>query len=216
MSSKVAPPSDLRRASRVRAPGFTAEASIYPSYGELATTRAVPRQGSSLGRGGHLSDHEPALALVFRAEQKRIRAAIGSRAVAIEHVDSSAIPGLWGRREVDVLVGVRTADSIQASARRLSRLGYATDARPSPQSDDWRLMSRRGAIPVEVLIVEHGGRLWSRHLWLREYLRRDPRKALAYGRLKLEWAARHGAGTKSYKEAKRRFWATVEEDQTGS
>ena len=61
---------------------------------------------------------------LFTAEQRQIAAALASTAVAIEHVGSSAIPGLAGRREIDILVGVRPGADIDAAVQRLSGLGY--------------------------------------------------------------------------------------------
>ena len=70
-------------------------------------------------------------------------------------------------------------------------------------------MSRSDPIPFELLMMEHLTPLWRRHLRLRDYLRRDPARAVAYGRLKADWAAKYGSGTEGYKEAKRRFWASL-------
>lgn len=190
-------------------PGFTAEHSVY-------------RSGRGYRRGGPALEPQPqpaAAALqrydvrwsrIFAAERQRIEAALGPLAAAVEHVGSSAVPGLWGRAEIDVLVGVRTAADVDPGTRLLGHLGYVTEDRAAPGSEPWSLLSRSGRIPFELLLVVYGGPLWRRHLWLREYLRRDPARALDYGRLKSAWAARYGAGTPGYKEAKRRFWAAVE------
>lgn len=193
-----------------RTPGFTADASIYESGRAYRTTGRALQPGSRLLRADQpLVDYDRRWPLVFQAERRRIGAALGNKAVAIEHVGSSSVPGLRGRPEVDILLGLRSTDDIKESARFMAGLGYVTNARGS--SDGWYLMSKSGPISFEVLIVEHLGPLWRRHLWFRDYLRSDPTKALTYGRLKSEWAARYGVGTEAYKEAKRRFWISVAE-----
>lgn len=195
--------------SEARAPGFTAEASAYRSPRDYPARRASPPGGQSSRGGRLLSGYDPRWPLLFQAEQRRIRAALGTRAIAIEHVGSSSVPGLGGRPEIDILVGVSSADDIEQSARLLKGLGYVTEAHAPPPSEGWCLMSRPGPTPFELLLVKYRSSLWRRHLWLRDYLRRDPARALAYGRSKAEWAAKYGSGTDGYKEAKRRFWAAV-------
>lgn len=193
-----------------RMPGFQAEAAVYRSG-----RRYRPSEGARQPEGQlrpdrlMLTDYDPRWPLLFRLERQRMRACLGGRAVSIEHVGSSSVPYLEGRPEIDILVGARTADDVERCADSLAGLGYVTTARPLSPSDGWRLMAKPDPIPFEVLIVRHLSPLWRRHLALRDYLRRDPAKALAYGRLKAEWAARYGADTEAYKEAKRRFWASV-------
>lgn len=202
--------SDPGLGSRARTPGFVAESSLYQSRRAYRAVRGARPLGTELWPDGYrLSDYDPRWPLLFQAEQQRIRDALGDRAIAIEHVGSSSVPGLGGRPEIDILLGVGSTRDIEESARLLRRLGYVTEVPASSPADGWCLMARPGAIPVELLIAAHLSPLWRRHLRLRDYLRRDPAKALAYGRLKAEWAAKYGSGTEGYKEAKRRYWASV-------
>lgn len=194
-------------------PGFTAGSSVYASQRRyqrrqpLSAARQPPPQRSDC----QLRGYDPRWPRIFAAERQRIRAALGSLAIAAEHVGSSSIPGLWGRPEIDILVGVVGGADVDASTHLLKALGYMTHDRAPAESEPWSLLSKPGQIPFELLVVEHLGPLWNRHLWLRDYLRRDPARALAYGRLKSRWAARYGAGTPGYTQAKRRFWATVQD-----
>jgi GrpB-like predicted nucleotidyltransferase (UPF0157 family) len=189
-------------------PGFTAGHSVYasrrsyrPPGGSAAPSRPVE---------GGLRGYDPRWPRIFAAERRRVVAALGPAARAVEHVGSSSVPGLSGRAEIDILVGVGDAGDVRASADRLASIGYRTLACSPPESEPYRLLTRHGSIPFELLVVEHGSALWRRHLGLRDHLRADPERARAYGRLKSRWAARHGADTAGYKEAKRRFWAAVE------
>lgn len=191
-------------------PGFTAGLSVYTSqsgyHAVQPPTAARPVQPPQ-GPGRQLGGYDPHWPRLFVAEQRRIQAALGSLAIAVEHVGSSSIPGMWGRPEIDILIGVTDVD---ASTRLLtSLLGYLPEDRSTPGSEPWSLISKSGQISFELLVVEHLGPLWTRHLGLRDYLRRDPGRAQAYGRLKSRWAAEYGPDTPGYKAAKRRFWAAV-------
>jgi GrpB-like predicted nucleotidyltransferase (UPF0157 family) len=176
-------------------------------YQLLRTAAAAQRPPSP--SDGRLQGYDPRWPRVFAAEQRRIRAALGSLAAAVEHVGSSSVPGLWGRPEIDILVGVADSADVDASTRLLTRLGYLVHDRAARQSDSWRVLVRPAQVPFELLVVEHRSPLWNRMVYLRDYLR-DPARALTYVRLKARWAAQHGAGTPGYQQAKREFWANVE------
>lgn len=51
-------------------------------------------------------DYDPAWPGMFAQERARLQAALGSRAIAIEHVGSTAVPGLAAKPIIDLLVGV--------------------------------------------------------------------------------------------------------------
>lgn len=172
--------------------------------GPRAPQRSEPPSADRTLRG-----YDPRWPRIFDAERRRIRATLGARARGVEHVGSSSVPGLKGRQEIDVLVGVADAAEVDASTRLLANLGYVTQARSPRDSEPYSLLIRPGRIPFELLVVEHLGPLWTRHVWLRDYLRRDPARALEYARQKSRWAARYGSDTAGYKDAKRRFWAAV-------
>jgi GrpB-like predicted nucleotidyltransferase (UPF0157 family) len=56
-----------------------------------------------------LVDYDPAWPRQFAREAERVRAALGERALRIEHVGSTAVPGLAAKPIIDVLLVV--ADS---------------------------------------------------------------------------------------------------------
>jgi GrpB-like predicted nucleotidyltransferase (UPF0157 family) len=189
--------------SNTRHPGFTAHLSDYASRPRYRCVAQAERPGPSLRA------YDARWPRIFASERLRIQAALGSLAIAVEHVGSSSVPGLWGRPEIDILVGVADGADVDESTRRLASAGYVTQDRAEPGSEPWSLLAKRGPTLFELLVLEHGGALWSRHLGLRDHLRADPVRALEYGRLKSRWAARYGVDTPGYKQAKRRFWASV-------
>jgi GrpB-like predicted nucleotidyltransferase (UPF0157 family) len=198
-------------------PGFTAAASEYRSLrryrpvGPPSTAGQPPSPRSA----GDLHGYDPRWPRIFVAEQRRIRTALGALAIAVEHIGSSSVPGLSGRAEIDVLVGVADGPDVDASTHLLTGIGYRVHDRAPPESDPWSLLLRAAPIPFELLVVEHRSPLWNRTVRSRDYLRQDPARALAYGRLKSRWAARHEAGTAGYQEAKRRFWDAVNDPAAG-
>lgn len=191
-------------------PGFTAGSSVYPSArGYQLQSAPAARRPPPRCSAAQLQGYDPRWPRLFAAEQRRIRATLGSLALAVQHVGSSSIPGLWGRPEIDILVGVADGADVDASTRLLTGLGYLVHDRAAAPSDPWSLLFRPGQISFEMLVVAHRSPLWNRMLYLNDYLRGDLTRALTYGRLKTRWAAQYGAGTSGYQQAKRHFWANI-------
>jgi GrpB-like predicted nucleotidyltransferase (UPF0157 family) len=162
-------------------PGWGASSSVYRSARAYSSVREFQRVAPAAARPAsrRLQSYDPRWSTLFAAERQRIAAALANTLLAVEHVGSSAIPGLAGRNEIDILVGVRRGTDFRASVQRLSALGYGNERRSPPDTEPWALLLKPGAVPVELLIVEHDGALWKRHLWLRDYLRDSPARARA-------------------------------------
>ena len=71
----------------------------------------------------HLAEYDPAWPHLFQREADRIRRALGERALRVEHVGSTSVPGLAAKPLIDILLVVLVL-IIQAVgdlvARRLS------------------------------------------------------------------------------------------------
>ena len=60
----------------------------------------------------------------FAAEVARLKNELPHTAVALEHIGSTAVPGLAAKPIIDVMVGVSNLYTTDDLARRLTRLGY--------------------------------------------------------------------------------------------
>jgi GrpB-like predicted nucleotidyltransferase (UPF0157 family) len=61
----------------------------------------------------------------FKVAAARISASLGSTALLVEHVGSTAVPGMVAKPVVDVLVLVRRYDPEDAYVTPLTTLGYS-------------------------------------------------------------------------------------------
>ena len=72
-----------------------------------------------------VSDYDPKWPTLFEQERTRIKNALGSFASTIEHMGSTAVPGLPSKPIIDLLVGV---PSLQEAKERcmgpIKELGY--------------------------------------------------------------------------------------------
>src|SRR5690348_11533874 len=71
-----------------------------------------------------LRDYDPAWPGLFEEEKSRILLALGEHLNAIEHVGSTAVPGLGARPIIDLLVGVAHFSAAERCIEPLRRLGY--------------------------------------------------------------------------------------------
>jgi GrpB-like predicted nucleotidyltransferase (UPF0157 family) len=147
---------------------------------------------------GSVVDYDPRWPELFEGEAELLRGSPGMTDVRVEHIGSTAVPGLPARPVIDLLV-VLEEELSAVQARSLRRLGYAR-VRPRPSG---RVHLRKGAPRTHCL---HLARAASRELWeavaFRDLLRRDETTAARYGALKRS-VARDGQG--GYSRAKAAF-----------
>lgn len=99
----------------------------------------------------------------------------------VEHVGSTAVPGLEAKPILDFLVGLSDQKSIDAAAKRLSTIGW--DDLGEAGVLGRRYMRNRGALASNHIVLVDQGHLGNA-LTLRNYLRKHPEEALAYAAAK--------------------------------
>jgi GrpB-like predicted nucleotidyltransferase (UPF0157 family) len=112
----------------------------------------------------------------------RIEAHLRDLGAKVEHVGSTAIPGLEAKPVLDLLVGLSDQPRVDEAADRLSSLGWQDlgDAgvvgRRYMRNRDWPASN----LHIVLAHQEH----WANNLALRDYLRSHPEEALAYAAAK--------------------------------
>jgi GrpB-like predicted nucleotidyltransferase (UPF0157 family) len=87
----------------------------------------------------------------------------------LEHIGSTAVPGLAGKPVIDVMFGTIAWPPAQAVAKAVVRLGYEPLGEAGVSE---RLYFRhRGSINVNLHVVHFGSSHWLANIALREYLR---------------------------------------------
>ena len=128
-----------------------------------------------------LVDYDPAWPARFTAEAARVARAIGAHARAIEHVGSTAVPGLAGKPVLDLAVAVESEAAADACVGPLEALGYEYRG---PHGDDPRRRYYVRDVAAERVAQLHlyilPAPAWDEHLAFRDALRADPALAAAY------------------------------------
>src|SRR4051794_40608918 len=85
-------------------------------------------------------DHDPAWRTDADAEIEQVRDALGDLAVRIDHVGSTAVPGLAAKPIIDLQVSVATMEPIDPYGEPLARLGYLFV--PDAEFSDWQFFAK--------------------------------------------------------------------------
>jgi GrpB-like predicted nucleotidyltransferase (UPF0157 family) len=134
---------------------------------------------------------DPAWPARAREELARIADALGPAAVRLEHVGSTAVPGLAAKPILDLQVAVADIAAQEAYVGPLRGLGYLFA--PAPESPDFHFFGRPARRPRthHVHVCVPGSHHEHRHLAVRDFLRAHPAEADAYATVKRAVADRH-------------------------
>jgi GrpB-like predicted nucleotidyltransferase (UPF0157 family) len=145
--------------------------------------------------------YDPGWPAAFEAEASRLRTALGTLALRIDHNGSTAIPGLSAKPIIDIQVSVAALQPIAAYGERLRAIGYVH----LPHADDsfCPFFHRPSQWPHShhVHVVEGGGAEERRTLAFRDYLRDHVTAAREYEHLKQDLARQFSATAGESREA---------------
>jgi len=157
-----------------------------------------------------ISEYDPRWPELFRAERDRILAAIGKYVHAIEHIGSTAIPGIAAKPLIDILVGVKQLDVYRECVKPLADLGYqyVPDAERVMPDNRYFNKGPDDARTHHLHMVLYDGEFWREKLLFRDYLRSHEEVARRYEALKRDLAQRFDDGA-PYARAKGPFVKAV-------
>jgi GrpB-like predicted nucleotidyltransferase (UPF0157 family) len=147
-----------------------------------------------------LAEYDPTWLELFRSEEERIRAALGERVIRLEHVGSTAVPGLAAKPIIDVCLVVTDTRDEEAYVPALEAAGYVLRAR-EPEWYEHRLFKGRDP-SVNLHVYPEGCPEIERYLVFRERLRTDQADRELYERTKRELAKREWKYVQNYADAK--------------
>jgi GrpB-like predicted nucleotidyltransferase (UPF0157 family) len=146
---------------------------------------------------------DPAWPRWFETARERISNALGDRMLAIEHVGSTAVPGLWAKPMIDIDLTVADSADEDAWLPDLVAAGFVLRVR-EPDWEEHRVL--RGLDPVTNLhVISPGAREPERHLMFRDWLRDHHDDRDRYADVKRDVAARRFTDSMLYNNAKAWF-----------
>jgi len=147
-----------------------------------------------------LVDYDDAWPLRFEREARRIRAALGTRALLLEHAGSTSVPGLVAKPIIDIVLAVPDSSNEDDYVPALEAEGYRLRIR----EPDWyeHRMLRKTDPSVNLHVFSADCTEIDRMLRFRDHLRTNEADRQLYERTKRELAAREWAYVQDYADAK--------------
>ena len=171
---------------------------------------------SSLGlrRGTvRLEEYNPEWADLFDQEKKLLRKTFGDKIIAIEHIGSTAIPGIPAKPIIDINAAIPSLDDTDDFVTKLQELGY--EYIPERRFSDRQFFpkgpseKRTHHLNLVEITSETG---WKNQLLFRDYLRTHPDIRDEYVTLKRELAHKYADNRDDYTEQKSNFVIRIIEE----
>jgi GrpB-like predicted nucleotidyltransferase (UPF0157 family) len=157
-----------------------------------------------------LQAYDPRWPGLFAAERDRLlllTPQLPARLIDIQHIGSTAVPGLMAKPVIDMLAGVESMAAAESLVAPLCAKGYTTSAEFNASLTDrkWLMRWAEGRRTHHLHVVVHGGEVWAERLRFRDALRADAALAARYAAFKTDLAAKHPHDREAYTDAKAAF-----------
>jgi GrpB-like predicted nucleotidyltransferase (UPF0157 family) len=153
-------------------------------------------------------DYHPGWPETFELLRSRVWPAVSDLALSIEHVGSTAVPGLAAKPVIDVSVVVPSTTEVPLAIARLARLGYVHRGDLGIEGRE-AFDAPRGAPDHNLYLCPRDGLGLANHLAVRDHLRAHPEDVQAYGALKKRLAESFPHDIDAYVRGKTEFLIAI-------
>ena len=159
-----------------------------------------------------IQDYDPAWPEAFSKLAARVNAALGSLVVTIEHIGSTAVPGLAAKPIIDLDVVLGSPADLPEGIRLLASLGYVHEGDLGITGRE-AFRSPEGEPRHHLYVLTVGANELRRHLAFRDALRDDNELRDKYAVLKRSIAKAYQDDRSGYTEAKTDFITSITRHQ---
>ncbi len=138
----------------------------------------------------------------FEKIREAVETVFGNIAERIEHVGSSAIPGMAGKPTIDILVVVKDVAAVDRLNSKMAELGYVALGEYVAPGGRLFTLEENGDRVVNIHCFQSDHQKTRRFLSLRDYLRSHPEESKAYSELKLDLYRRYSSDYGTYRKEK--------------
>ena len=155
--------------------------------------------------------YDPIWPKQYEEEKDRLQKALGLIIAQIDHIGSTAVPGLGAKPIIDIMIALNNVAEVNGCILPLKNIGYEPLGENGiPGRHFFRKLSKETGIRTHHLhVVGAGNDFIAKHLLFRDYLRSHPETARQYYQLKKELSSEHGDDRNSYTDAKTQFIESV-------
>lgn len=151
-----------------------------------------------------LLPYNPKWVRIFKQEERILRDAIGNIALDIQHVGSTAIPGMPAKPIIDIAVGVLSLKDVKKCIKPFEKLGYKYKGK---ERVDEYLFTKDTIYCLHM--IKFDSDIWKNYLLFRDHLCTYKKVANDYKNLKLKLAKKFPNDRALYTSGKRKFIGAV-------
>lgn len=151
----------------------------------------------------HLVRHNPLWRVMFWIEKAQLTLILGGKVLGIEHVGSTAIPGMPAKPIIDISLAVTDYEQAWGLVAVLQSIGY--DYLGENETRREYSFEKSHPYAYGLFICEKSGDKWQNRLSFRDYLRAHLQARQAYADLKKQLANEHKDDLLAYQSLKLPF-----------
>jgi len=152
-------------------------------------------------------DYNPEWPRAFQTEAAKIKAALGARALQIEHAGSTSVPGLPAKPIIDIILAVAASAAEHDYVPALESAGYQLRIREPEWHEHRMFQSPQESVNLHVFSL--GCPEIARTLMFRDWLRTNPSDRELYAAHKRALALEHWKNMQNYADAKTAIIAEI-------
>ncbi|HOA80817.1 GrpB family protein [Pseudoclostridium thermosuccinogenes] len=145
-------------------------------------------------------EYDPSWPELFEREANRIRSVLGSKALQIEHVGSTSVPGLCAKPIIDILLVVKNSADEPSYVPALEAAGYRLQIR-EPEWFEHRMFKGPNT-DINLHVFSEGASEIDRMLRFRDWLRSNESDREKYAQAKRSLAKNKWRHIQHYADAK--------------
>ena len=126
----------------------------------------------------------------------------------IEHIGSTAVPGLASKPIIDIMAGVESLEASRPAIAVMPKLGYCYFPY-KPDELHWFCKPSDEVRTHHLHLITFESKLWQERIEFRDALRNNTKIAQEYAALKQTLSEEHRHDREAYTEAKSQFIASV-------
>jgi GrpB-like predicted nucleotidyltransferase (UPF0157 family) len=153
-----------------------------------------------------LRPYDPHWVVEFEKEKQKLLDVFGDKIIGIEHVGSTAVPGLPAKPLIDMIAAIHSFVELEDFIEPLEKLGY--EYMPERMFKDRKFFPKgpRSNRKYHLnLVLENSPEQWLQPLLFRDYLRNHEDARNEYAQLKTSLAAKHSDNREAYTKSKSDF-----------
>lgn len=146
----------------------------------------------------------------FEAEKSKINAIMEKEIIAIHHIGSTSIPGIYAKPVIDLLIAIKDINAIDKYDSQMKALGYLPKGENGIEGRRFYLKGEYDRTH-HVHVFQVNSSEIERHLIFRDYMIAHPQEAKAYEELKRGLAEKYRYDNEGYCTGKNDFIQDIDQ-----